>query len=99
MFEINFILNELLLLMAIFIIIFIFSAISSDITTVFICIVFFLFLLIPFSLLMQEFNNLMIEGNYDEFLIYKMIPFVATLINTFIGFYLFIEAIYIQFFS
>ena len=99
MFDINFILIGLLLIMMIFITIYIFAATSSDITNVVISIVFFLILLLPFSLLMNEFNNLIIEQNYDEISFFKMIPFFSTLINTFIGLYLFIEAIYVQFFS
>ena len=99
MLDINFILIGLLLMITIFITIFIFAVISSDITNVLISITFFLILLFPFSFLINEFNNLIIEQNYDEIFFFKMIPFFSTLINIFIGLYLFIEAIYIQFFS
>lgn len=99
MIEINFIILEIFIMMMIFIIIFIFAVISSEISTIFPCFALFLMLLIPFSLIMQDFNILIVELNYEIVPIFKMLPFFSTLINTFMGLYMFIEIIYVQFFS
>jgi len=99
MLDFNFILIGLFLMLTIFITIFIFAAISSDIASVFISLTLFLILMLPFSLLMNEYNNLIIEQNYVNIFFFRMIPFFSMLINSFIGLFMFIEAIYIQFFS
>jgi len=96
MFDVNYLFFELLFFMTFFIIIFIIASLSADQFIVFTCIILFLILLVPYLVLINQFNILMI-GNKNIY--FFLLSFFSPVVNIFIGIFLFIEIIYIHFFG
>lgn len=96
MLDVNYVFFELLFFMIFFIIIFIIASLSADQFIIFTCIILFLMLLVPYLVLLNQFNILMIGNNNFYF---KILSFFSPLVNIFIGIFLFIDIIYIHFFG
>ena len=99
MVEISFFIIGIISLMSFIILVFIYSAISTDTLTVIICIILFLFLLIPFLATINQLELMLIELNLKNLFIFKWILNFSIIINIFIGLYLFIELFYTAFFN
>lgn len=99
MVEISFIVIEIISLLSFIILIFIYSAISTDALTVFICIILFLILLLPFLTIINQLELILIEFNLENIFFYKLLINFSMIINIFIGLYLIIELFYTAFFN
>lgn len=99
MLEYQILLIEVLLILGINIFIFIYSALSVDMSITLISLSIFLILLIPFYLILEKLEILLYIGNIEENTFFKLVFFYSTLINVFIGMYLTIESIYLIAFS
>lgn len=96
MLDVNYVFFELLFFMIFFIIIFIIASLSADQFIVFTCIIIFLILLVPYLVLLNQFNILTIGNNNFYF---KILSFFSPIVNIFIGIFLFIDIIYVHFFG
>ncbi len=99
MFELFLTLIEILSIITFFILIFIYSILSTDSTTTIISFMLYLIILIPFLFLIDYFKNLIKITMLENLIFFKSIVFLATIITYIIGFVLFIELIYLLFFS
>ena len=99
MLEYQILLIEVLLILGINIFIFIYSALSVDMSITLISLLIFLILLIPFYLILEKLEILLYIDNIEENTFFKFVFFYSTLINVFIGMYLTIESIYLIAFS
>jgi len=99
MYQLSLTILEITSIMGLFIIIFIYSAISSDTTTVLISLLLFLLFLLPFYVLINQLKFLMAELNLENIVFFKTLVLYSTIVNIFIGTYLFIELIYVFFFN
>ncbi len=99
MLEYQILLIEVLLILGINIFIFIYSALSVDMSITLISLSIFLILLIPFYLILEKLEILLYIDNIEENTFFKLVFFYSTLINVFIGMYLTIESIYLIAFS
>jgi len=99
MLEYQILLIEVLLILGINIFIFIYSALSVDMSITLISLSIFLTLLIPFYLILEKLEILLYIDNIEENTFFKLVFFYSTLINVFIGMYLTIESIYLIAFS
>ena len=99
MLEYQIFLIEVLLILGINIFIFIYSALSVDMSITLISLLIFLILLIPFYLILEKLEILLYIDNIEENTFFKFVFFYSTLINVFIGMYLTIESIYLIAFS
>ena len=97
MLEINFTLFELLIVLSFFIILFIYSAFSTDLTTTFLSLIIFLIFIIPFYGLLDIFKSLIYSSNLEGVFFFQIILFYSSLIPCFIGLFLFVEVIYLFF--
>jgi hypothetical protein len=87
-----------LLLFALFFFIFTFSIISADSITVFISIVLYLIFLIPFFQVLNDMSLVVFNEGYDSDLFNSIISY-SKFIIIIMGIFLFIELIYVSFFS
>jgi hypothetical protein len=99
MVEIIFNLIEIFSIMSLIILIFIYSAISTDTLTVFLCLIFFLILLLPFYFLLNQLKSTIIVLGLEDSFFFNYVIGYSIIINSFIGIYLFIELIYLNFFN
>jgi len=99
MLEYQILLIEVLLILGINIFIFIYSALSVDMSITLISLSIFLIILIPFYLILEKLEILLYIDNIEENTFFKLVFFYSTLINVFIGMYLTIESIYLIAFS
>ena len=90
------ILLELLLILAVIIFLFIYSIISTDLITTLISFSIFLIILIPFYFILEKFKILIFVNNLEKYFFFKYVLFVSLIINIFIGFYLFIQLLYLM---
>ncbi len=95
MLEFNILLIEVLLILSVFIIIFIYSAISAEMLTSLISLLIFLILIIPFYILLERLEILVYTNNLENVTFFKFIFFYSTLIIIFIGSFIVIESIYL----
>jgi hypothetical protein len=96
MLNVSYIFFELMFFMIFYIIIFIIASISADQFIIFTSIILFLILLIPYLVLLNQFNILTIGNNN---LYFKILSFISPVVNIFIGIFLFIDIIYVHFFG
>lgn len=99
MLEYQILLIKVLLILGINIFIFIYSALSVDMSITLISLSIFLIILIPFYLILEKLEILLYIDNIEENTFFKLVFFYSTLINVFIGMYLTIESIYLIAFS
>ena len=99
MIEINIILLEIFSLMILIIFIFIYSILSTDFIVSFISFIVYLLTLIPLYYLIEQLNILIFNLNLEETVLFQIIIFYSTLISSLIGLCLFIEILYLFFFS
>lgn len=99
MIGINVILIEIFSLMIFIIIIFIYSILSTDFTVSFISFIIYLLTLIPLYYLIEQLKILIFDINLEEIILFQIIIFYSTLISSLIGLCLFIEILYLFFFS
>ncbi len=99
MFELFLTLIEILSIITFFILIFIYSILSTDSTTTIISFMLYLIILIPFLFLLDYFKNLLDIAMPENKIFFKSIIFFSTIITYIIGFVLFIELTYLLFFS
>jgi hypothetical protein len=95
MLEINILVLEISIILSINILIFIFSLISTDILITSFGMFFFLVLLIPFYLLIENLELLIVINNIENSEFYKLIIFYSWLITSIICISLFIQLIYL----
>ena len=95
MLEINLTLFEILIILALYIFIFIYSVISTDTITTLMSFILFLILLLPFYILLEKLKLLVYVNNLEDLFFFKIINYYSTLINLFIGLFLFIQLIYL----
>ncbi len=88
---------EIFMILSINIILFIYSALSTDYITSFFSFLIFLILLIPFYGILNVFSSIIYSNNLENLLLFQMILYYAKLIPCFIGFFLFVELIYLSF--
>jgi hypothetical protein len=95
MYEIKFILVEILLILSFNILIFTYSAVSSEIITN--CLAFFLFLIlqIPFYLLLTKLEVIIFTNDLANIELFRVFFFYCNIINLFIGFFLVVQLIYL----
>jgi len=96
MLNVSYIFFELLFFMIFFIIIFIIASISADQFIIFTSIILFLILLIPYFVLLNQFNILTIGKSN---LYFEILSFISPVVNISIGIFLFIDIIYVHFFG
>ncbi len=97
--ELQILLIEIFIILSLYIFIFIYSVISVDTITTFLSFLIFLILLIPFYFLLDKLEFLVYFNNLEDIPIFNLIIFYSTLINLFIGLYLFIELVYLFFYG
>jgi len=95
--ELNVAIIEILACYAIFFVLFIFSIISADSISTMFSLTFFLILIIPFYILLDEFRKLILLNNLQSVLIFKLILFYSNIITGFIGLFLIIQLLYLYF--
>jgi len=93
----NLILLQILIILAIYILLFTYSAISADMITTCISFMIFLILLLPFIVLLEKLKILLYISNVRYEILLNMLIFYSTVIIIFIGFFLFIQLIYLFF--
>lgn len=91
----NLILLQILVILAIYILLFTYSAISADMITTCISFMIFLILLLPFIVLLEKLKILLYINNVRYEILVNMLIFYSTVIIIFIGFFLFIQLIYL----
>lgn len=91
----NILVLEICIFLGINILIFIFSIISTDILITSLGFFFFLVLLIPFHLLIEKLELMILIQNLESSAFYKMIIFYSWLINFIVGISLLIQLIYL----
>lgn len=95
--ELHLVTNQILLILMIFIVVFIYSAISGDMITTTLSLFIFLILLIPFFYLSEKLSLLLSSSNdLENLMFYEMIFSYSKLINIFIGIFLFVQLIYLS---
>ena len=99
MYDLSVILIELFSLMTIFLLIFIYSTISSDQIISFMVFLIYLILLIPFSMIIENLNLILNTKSLSDMIILNSIFYCCILINIIIGIFLFIELIYLFIFN
>jgi len=97
--ELQILLIEIFVILSLYIFVFIYSVISADTITTLLSFLIFLILLIPFYFLLEKLDFLVYFNNLEDILIFNLIVFYSTLINLFIGLYLFIELVYLFFYG
>lgn len=95
MFDLNFTLFQILLILALYIFIFFYSAISADMMTTCICLMIFMIFLLPFYILIEKLKLIIFINDIGNILFFKILIFYSTIIVIFIGFFLFIQLIYL----
>jgi hypothetical protein len=96
--ELNLILFEFYSLLAFFIFIFAFSAISAEPIAIFISLVLFFVFLIPFFQILNEIEVFVFSEGFETVFFKTVVPY-SKLLVIFIGIFLFIELIYVFLFS
>ena len=96
----NFTLNllQFFLLISLFIIIFLYSITSTELTTVFVSLILFLIFLIPFLQILNEIEIFMYNIGIDM-LLFRTIISYSKFVIIFIGVFLIAELFYVIFFS
>jgi len=96
--NLTFILLQFFLLVSFFIFIFLYSILSTELTTIFISLMMFLLFLIPFLLILNEIEFFILNSHID-ILLFKTIVSYSKFFIIFIGVFLIAELFYIMFFS
>jgi len=96
--ELYLILIEFFLLIALFVFVFTFSIISAEPMTVFISIVLFFVILVPFFQVLNDISLVVFNAGFEATLLNSIISY-SKFIIIFIGVFLVVELIYISFFS
>jgi len=99
MLDLQILLLEIFIILSIYIIIFLYSVISADIITTLLSFLIFLILLIPLYLILDRIELQIYINNLKDIPMFKILFFYSTLINLFIGTYLFVEIVYLIFFA
>lgn len=99
MLDLHILLVEIFIILSIYIILFLYSVISADIITTLLSFFTFLTLLIPFYFLLDRIELQIGVNILKDVPIFKIFFFYSTLINLFIGIYLFVELVYLFFFA
>ncbi|KKM64004.1 hypothetical protein LCGC14_1505720 [marine sediment metagenome] len=97
--ELQILLIEIFIILSLYIFVFIYSVISVDTITTLLSFLIFLILLIPFYFLLEKLDFLVHFNNLEDIPIFNLIVFYSTLINLFIGLYLFVELVYLFFYG
>jgi hypothetical protein len=93
--EVNFVVFEILVIVMLYIFIFIYSALSSDTITTCLSLSIYLILLVPLYILLEKLNLLLYVNNLENKIFFKILFFYCTIINIFIGFFLFVQLLYL----
>ena len=93
----HFTLYELILIIIIFIIIFIYSLVSTELMSTLLSFMIFLILIIPLYQLIEEYHILLVEMDLQNAFFLKMIYNFSVVLSIFVGFFLFIELLYLFF--
>jgi hypothetical protein len=93
--ELNILILEICIILTIYIFILIFSLISTEILITSLGFIIFLILIIPFHLLLEKLELLIVINNLENSPFYKLIIFYSWVLNIFIGICLFVELIYL----
>jgi len=96
--ELYLILIEFFLLIALFVFVFTFSIISAEPMTVFISIILFFVILVPFFQVLNDISLVVFNAGFEATLLNSIISY-SKFIIIFIGVFLVVELIYISFFS
>lgn len=99
MYELSLLLIELFSFMSFFLFLFIYSTISNDLVIVFMAFLIFLILLIPFSKIIEFMICFIEKMSLPDYIFLSSITYCCNLINFLIGIFLFIEIIYLFFFT
>lgn len=99
MLDLHILLMEIFIILSIYIILFLYSVISADMITTLLSFLLFLILLIPLYLLLDRMELQIYISNLKDVPIFKIFLFYSTLINLFIGIYLFVELVYLFFYA
>lgn len=98
MIQFNLIILEIGLIISMVIFIFVYSLISSDLLVTIICFTIYLIFFVPLFLILEQFRLSLLD-NLIFFDIYKIIRFICFSVYILIGLILFIELLYLIFFS
>ncbi|KKM73858.1 hypothetical protein LCGC14_1406210 [marine sediment metagenome] len=99
MLDLHILLMEILIILSIYIILFLYSVISADMITTLLSFLIFLILLMPLYLLLDRMELQIFISNLKDVPIFKIFLFYSTLVNLFIGVYLFVELVYLFFYA
>lgn len=91
----NYLFLGVMLYMSLFIIIFLFAAISADLLGTLICFIFFLLLLLPFYLILDQFKIWLFFNGIGTFSFFNSILSYAMVMLAFIGIFLFVQLMYL----
>ena len=78
-----------------FFVIFLFSIISADSYSSTLSLILFFFLLVPFYLLIDDFNELVFLNNLESVVAFRILLFYSNIISGFIGLFLSIQVLYL----
>ncbi len=95
MIDLNYTLIKILLILAFNIFLFMYSVISADSITTCVSFMIFLITLLPFYVLLEELKILILLNNFNDLIYFERLFLYLTLINIFIGFFLFIQLLYL----
>jgi len=95
--DLNIVIFELMAFHMIFLVLFIFSIISTDSYSTLFSLTFFLILLIPFYMVLNNFSELILLNDLETFFLFKILLFYSNIISGFIGLFLIIQLVYLQF--
>lgn len=93
--EINIVVFEILVILMLFILLFIYSAISCDTITTCLSLSIYVILLLPLYILLEKLSLILFTYNLENRIFFKTLFLYSTLINIFIGFFLFVQLIYL----
>jgi len=95
--DLSVIIIEITVFYLIFFSLFIFSIISADSYSTTFSLVFFLIMLIPFYILLDDFNKLILLNNLEGILFFQIFLYYSNIICGFIGLFLIIQLLYLYF--
>lgn len=99
MLELNLILLELITITTFFICIFIYSAISTNSLSSLISFLLYLIFIFPFYLLILKLENLILINDLEKIVFLKVLVSYFTIFSIFIGLFLFVQLVYLFFYS
>ena len=93
--EVNVVIVEILVILLLYIFMFIYSAISSDSVTTCISFSIYIILLLPLYIFLEKLRLLIYVNNLENEIFFKILFFYSTIINIFVGFFLFVQLLYL----